>query len=75
MFIHFISRQGGNLLVNIKDISFVVQKVFFVKLISGGGKGSVIVENDFSDVCLKIKNISSRVNDIEKSMSDEVMVE
>lgn len=35
MFVHFDSRQGRNLLVNMKDIRFVLQKVFFVNFISG----------------------------------------
>lgn len=48
MFIHFISRQGRNLLVNIKDISFVVQKGIFCELHIRGIEGNVMVEDEFS---------------------------
>lgn len=50
MFIHFISRQGRNLLVNIKDISFVVQKGIFCELHIRGIEGNVMVEDEFSEV-------------------------
>ncbi len=41
MFIHFVSRQGQNLLMNIKDICFVVQKGIIVSFISeGDGRAS-----------------------------------
>lgn len=55
MFIHFISRQGRNLLVNIKDISFVVQKGIFCELHIRGIEGNVMVEDEFSEVYRKIK--------------------
>ncbi len=68
MFVHFISRQGRNLLVNIKDISFVLQK--------GGGlhirgtEGHVMVEDDFSEVYRKIKEIQPRVNNAGEGVSE-----
>ncbi len=68
MFIHFISRQGRNILVNIKDISFVVQKGIFCELHIRGIDGHVIVEDDFSNVCQKIKDISPRVNNIGRNI-------
>ena len=37
MFIHFVSRQGKNLLVNIKDVSFVLQKGIFCEIHIRGG--------------------------------------
>lgn len=70
MFIHFISRQGRNLLVNIKDISFVVQKGVFCEIHIRDIEGHVIVENDFSEVCRKIKDISPRVNNTGESLSE-----
>ncbi len=70
LFIHFISRQGRNILVNIKDISFVVQKGIFCELHIRGIDGHVIVEDDFSNVCQKIKDISPRVNNIGQSIYD-----
>lgn len=70
MFIHFISRQGRNLLVNIKDISFVVQKGVFCEIHIRGIEGHVIVEDDFSEVCRKIKDISPRVNNTGESLSE-----
>ncbi len=68
LFIHFISRQGRNILVNIKDISFVVQKGIFCELHIRGIDGHVIVEDDFSNVCQKIKDISPRVNNIGRNI-------
>lgn len=50
MFVHFISRQGRNLLVNIKDISFVLQKGVFCELHIRGIEGHVVVEDDFSEL-------------------------
>lgn len=61
MFIHFVSRQGRNLLVNIKDISFVLQKGVFCELHIRGSEGYVMVEDDFSEVYRKIKEISPRL--------------
>lgn len=71
MFIHFVSRQGRNLLVNIKDISFVVQKGFFCELHIRGTEGHVVVEDDFSEVYRKIKEISPRVNNTGEGVSEE----
>ncbi|EAB4449920.1 hypothetical protein DMS41_23805 [Salmonella enterica] len=62
MFIHFVSRQGRNLLVNIKDISFVLQKCVFCEIHIRGVEGHVMVEYDLSEVYRKIKEISPRVN-------------
>ncbi len=62
MFIHFVSRQGRNLLVNIKDISFVVQKGIFCELHIRGIEGHVMVEDDFSEIYRKIKENPPRVN-------------
>lgn len=62
MFIHFVSRQGRNLLVNIKDINFVLQKGVFCEIHIRGVEGHVMVEDDFSEVYRKIKEISLQVN-------------
>lgn len=70
MFIHFVSRQGRNLLVNIKDISFVVQKGIFCEIHIRGIEGHVTVEDDFSEVCRKMKEVSSRVNNAGEGMSE-----
>ncbi|GAB1639541.1 hypothetical protein HmCmsJML035_04180 [Escherichia coli] len=70
MFIHFISRQGRNLLVNIKDISFVVQKGIFCELHIRGIEGHVIVEDDFSEVHRRIKEISLRVDNTDGKISE-----
>ncbi|HDW3010293.1 TPA: hypothetical protein RMA68_005231 [Escherichia coli] len=69
MFVHFISRQGRNLLVNIKDISFVLQKAF-CELHIRGIEGHVVVEDDFSEVYRKIKEIPPRVNNAGKGVSE-----
>ncbi|RDP93627.1 hypothetical protein C4A33_03407 [Escherichia coli] len=47
MFVHFDSRQGQNLLVSIKDISFVLQKG---GLHIGEIEGHVMVEDNFGEV-------------------------
>ena len=70
MFVHFVSRQGRNLLVNIKDISFVVQKGIFCEFHIRGIEGHVMVEYDFSDIYRKIKEISSRVNNTGEGVSE-----
>lgn len=70
MFIHFISRQGRNILVNIKDISFVLQKGIFCEIHIRGMEGHVIVEDDFSEVCQKIKDISPRVNNADAGIPE-----
>lgn len=71
MFIHFISRQGRNLLVNIKDISFVVQKGIFCELHIRGIEGNVMVEDEFSEVYRKIKEISPRLYNTDEGVSEE----
>ncbi|MBN6462832.1 hypothetical protein JZM26_19345 [Escherichia coli] len=71
MFVHFISRQGRNLLVNIKDISFVLQKGVFCELHIRGTEGHVAVEDDFSEVYRKIKEIPPRVNNAGEGVSEE----
>ncbi len=48
MFVHFVSRQGRNLLVNIKDISFVLQKGEGLHI--GEIEGHVMVEDNFGEV-------------------------
>lgn len=70
MFIHLVSRQGRNLLVNIKDISFVIQKGIFCEIHIRGIEGHVTVEDDFSEVCRKMKKISLRVNNAGGNMSE-----
>ncbi|ENY3616587.1 hypothetical protein ACFMH7_004913 [Escherichia coli O8:H49] len=70
MFVHFVSRQGRNLLVNIKDISFVLQKGFFCEIHIRGLEGHVMVEDDFSEVYRKIKEISPRVNNTGEGVSE-----
>lgn len=62
MFVRFVSRRGRNLLVNIKDISFVVQKGIFCELHIRRVEGHVMVEDDFSEVYRKIKENPPRVN-------------
>lgn len=71
MFIHFISRQGRNLLVNIKDISFVVQNGIFCELHIRGIEGNVMVEDEFSEVYRKIKEISPRLYNTDEGVSEE----
>lgn len=71
MFIHFISRQERNLLVNIKDISFVVQKGIFCELHIRGIEGNVMVEDEFSEVYRKIKEISPRLYNTDEGVSEE----
>ncbi|WP_075843288.1 hypothetical protein [Escherichia coli] len=70
MFIHFISRQGKNLLVNIEDITFVLQKGIFCELYIRGVEGHVIVEEEFSVVYRKIKEISPLVNNMSEDISE-----
>lgn len=70
MFIHFVSRQGRNLLVNIKDISFVLQKGVFCEIHIRGIEGYVMVEDDFSEVYRKIKEIQLQVNNTGESVSE-----
>ena len=70
MFIHFISRQGRNLLVNIKDISFVLQKGILCELHIRGIEGHVRVEDDFSEVYRKIKEISPQANNTGEGVSE-----
>lgn len=74
MFVHFISRQGRNLLVNIKDISFVLQKGVFCEIHIRGIEGHVVVEDDFSEVYRKIKEIPPRVNNTDEGVSGGVDV-
>ena len=70
MFVHFVSRQGRNLLVNIKDISFVLQKGVFCELHIRGTEGHVMVEDDFSEVYRKIKEISPQANNTGEGVSE-----
>ncbi len=70
MFIHFVSRQGENLLVNIKDITFVLQKGILCEIHISGVEGHVMVEDDFSEVYRKIKEISPRVNNTGEGVSE-----
>ncbi|MWO33955.1 hypothetical protein GQN26_24505 [Escherichia coli] len=70
MFIHFVSRQGRNLLVNMKNIRFVLQKVFFCELHARGIEGHVVAEDDFSEVYRKIKEIPPRVNNAGEGVSE-----
>ncbi|HHN9301972.1 TPA: hypothetical protein ACP61H_004258 [Escherichia coli] len=70
MFVHFVSRQGRNLLVNIKDISFVLQKGVFCELHIRGIEDYVVVEDDFSEVYRKIKEISPQVNNTGEGVSE-----
>lgn len=70
MFIHFVSRQGRNLLVNIKDISFVLQKGVFCEIHIRRVEGQVMVEDDLSEVYRKIKEISPRVNNTGEGISE-----
>lgn len=70
MFVHFVSRQGRNLLVNIKDISFVLQKGVFCEIHIRGIEGHVMVEDDFSEVCRKIKEILPRTNNAGGDISE-----
>lgn len=70
MFIHFVSRQGRNLLVNIEDITFVLQKGVFCELYIRGIEGNVIVDEEFSAVYRKIKEISPRVNNTSENISE-----
>ncbi|ELY4545943.1 hypothetical protein SMZ81_004243 [Cronobacter sakazakii] len=70
MFVYFVSRQGRNLLVNIKDISFVVQKGIFCELHIRKIEGHVVVEDDFSEVYRKIKEISLRMNNTGEGVSE-----
>ncbi|MBB7356390.1 hypothetical protein [Escherichia coli] len=69
MFIHFVCRQGKNLLVNIKDVSFVLQKGIFCEIHIRGIEGHVIVEDDFSEFCRKIKEISPQVENTDEGIS------
>lgn len=69
MFVHFDSRQGQNLLVNIKDIRFVLQKGVFCEIHIRGIEGHVVVEDDFSEVYRKIKEIPPRVNNTDEGVS------
>ncbi|EMX79806.1 hypothetical protein EC2726800_1363 [Escherichia coli 2726800] len=70
MFIHFVSRQGRNLLVNIKDISFVLQKGVFCEIHIRGIEGHVMVEDDFSEIYRKIKEILPQVNNTGEIVSE-----
>ena len=70
MFVHFVSRQGRNLLVNIKDISFVLQKGVFCEIHIRGIESHVMVEDDFSEVYRKIKEIPPRVNNTDEGVSE-----
>ncbi|RZN38146.1 hypothetical protein FEK48_20760 [Escherichia sp. E2593] len=70
MFIHFVSRQGENLLMNIKDITFVLQKGILCEIHISGVEGHVMVEDDFREVYRKIKEISPRVNNAGEGVSE-----
>ena len=70
MFVHFVSRQGRNLLVNMKNIRFVLQKGIFCELHIRGTEGHVVVEDDFSEVYRKIKEIPPRVNNAGEGVSE-----
>lgn len=70
MFIHFVSRQGRNLLVNTKDITFVLQKGVFCEIHIRGIEGHVLVEDEFSDVCRKIKEVLPRINNASEDISE-----
>ncbi|MEL9922697.1 hypothetical protein J4W70_14755 [Escherichia coli] len=67
MFVHFVSWQGRNLLVNMKNIRFVLQKG---GIHIRGIEGHVMVEDDFSEVYRKIKEISPRVNNAGEGVSE-----
>lgn len=71
MFIHFVSRQGRNLLVNTKDITLVLQKGIFCEIHVRGIEGHVIVKDGFSEVCRKIKEDLPQVNNTGESISEE----
>ncbi|WP_251287628.1 hypothetical protein [Escherichia coli] len=56
--------------MNIKDISFVIQKGIFCELHIRGIEGHVMAEDDFSEVYRKIKEISPRVNNTGEGVSE-----
>ena len=70
MYVHFVSRQGRHLLVNMKNIRFVLQKGIFCELHIRGTEGHVVVEDDFSEVYRKIKEIPPRVNNAGEGVSE-----
>ncbi|MEK9383058.1 hypothetical protein [Escherichia coli] len=55
--------------MNIKDISFVLQKGVFCEIHIRGIEGHVVVEDDFSEVYRKIKEIPPRVNNTGEGVS------
>ncbi|HIE1977094.1 TPA: hypothetical protein ACXKGF_005232 [Escherichia coli] len=65
MFVHFISRKGKNLLVNIKDVSFVVQKGIFCEVFIRGIEGYVVVSDNFDEISKKIESFSFHANEAE----------
>lgn len=69
MFIHFVSKRGQNLLVSVKDISFILQKGIFCELHVRGVEGHIDVEDDFSEICRKIEGIFHRVNNTDGDIS------
>ena len=70
MLFRFVSRQGRNLLVNMKDIRFVLQKGVFCELHIRGIEGHVMVEDDLSEVYRKIKENPPRVNNTDEGVSE-----
>lgn len=62
MFISFVSQRGQNIMVNIKDISLIVQKGVYCEIYVRGIVGHVTVQEDFPVLSQKIKDISSFKN-------------
>nr|WP_240780606.1 MULTISPECIES: hypothetical protein [unclassified Escherichia] len=56
--------------MNIKDITFVLQKGILCEIHISGVEGHVMVEDDFREVYRKIKEISPRVNNAGEGVSE-----
>lgn len=63
MFVHFVCRWGRNLLVNVKDITLVIQKGVFCEIHIRDIEGHVIIEGGLTNVCRKVKEaINTSIN-------------
>ena len=56
--------------MNIKDITFVLQKGILCEIHISGVEGHVMVEDDFSEVYRKIKEISPQANNTGEGVSE-----
>lgn len=71
MFIKFINRHGRNIMVNVKDITLVIQKGVFCELYIRGVEGHVVVNHGFNEINNKIKEKLSQKYNAGCNVSEE----